>query len=289
MNADGTDQRRVTPEVGQFVAWSPDGRYLLISGHTLFVVRPDGTGRTEIHPPGAAAAAGRHPRLGALKPGLPVWARRRSVVRRICSMTGQEPTGTLELRHAATDRATIVVVPRRRLFAIDGVGGPGASDFRFASGALRAVSDALRHRLRAAGAHDPGKPPIEVAWWSHPELAPDAMADAFADRSSWHWQQLVEIPDRASDDDATAAIDEVGHAAGRDVALVRTVEIVEGRSAQILNIGVDGEAGSIRRLAAEIEAAGLRPHGHLHQIFVSDREVAAPARARSILRLPIEG
>ena len=48
MNPDGSDQRRVTPEVGQFVAWSPDGRFLLISGHALFVVRPDGTGRLEL-------------------------------------------------------------------------------------------------------------------------------------------------------------------------------------------------------------------------------------------------
>jgi Tol biopolymer transport system component len=51
MRADGSDQRRVTPEQGQFVAWSPDGAYLLISGRTLYVVRPDGTGRAEIRPP----------------------------------------------------------------------------------------------------------------------------------------------------------------------------------------------------------------------------------------------
>ena len=203
-------------------------------------------------------------------------------------MTGPEATGTLELRHAATDRATIVVVPKRRLFATDGVGGPAAADFRFAGEALRTVSEALRRRLRAAGAHDPGKPPIEVAWWTHPELPPDAMAEAFADRSSWHWQQLVEVPDRATDEDAAAAIDEMRRRAGRDVALVRVVEIVEGRSAQILNIGPDSEGASIRRLAAEIEAAGLRPHGHLHQIFVSDPEAAARGRSRSILRIPIE-
>ena len=199
-----------------------------------------------------------------------------------------EPTGSLELRHAATDRATIVVVPRRRLFAIDGVGGPTASDFRFASDALRAASEALRRRLRAAGAQDPGKPPIEVAWWTHPELPADAMADAFTDRSSWHWQQIVEIPGRATDDDATAAIDEVRRGAGRDVALVRTIEIVEGRSAQILNVGAESEAASIRRLAAEIQTAGLRPHGHLHQIFLTDPDVSARGRAKSILRIPIE-
>jgi Tol biopolymer transport system component len=63
MDADGANQRRVTPEVGQFVAWSPDGRYLLVSGHALFVIRPDGTGRAEIRPPGSP-----HP-LG----GIPDW------------------------------------------------------------------------------------------------------------------------------------------------------------------------------------------------------------------------
>lgn len=48
MDADGSHQRRVTPEFGQFVAWSPDGNYLLVSGYSLYVIRPDGTGRAEI-------------------------------------------------------------------------------------------------------------------------------------------------------------------------------------------------------------------------------------------------
>jgi TolB protein len=65
MNADGTDQRRGTPEQGQFVTWSPDGDYLLISGRTLFVVRRDGTGRVELRPPGLPYAPG----------GIPDWTR----------------------------------------------------------------------------------------------------------------------------------------------------------------------------------------------------------------------
>ena len=199
-----------------------------------------------------------------------------------------ETTSPFELRHAATDRATIVVVPRRRLFAIDGVGEPTAATYRLASDTLRAVTEALRHRLRAGGHGDPGKPPIETAWWTHPELAPEAMADAFPDRASWHWQQLVEVPARATDDDADQAIDETRRGAGREAPLVRIVDIVEGRSAQILNLGADGEAASVRRLAAEIAAAGLRPHGHLHQIFIADPDVVGRAKARSILRLPIE-
>jgi Tol biopolymer transport system component len=63
MNADGSNQRRVTPEGGQFVAWSPDGKYLLISGHALYVVRPDGTGRLELRADGITLPLG----------GIPDW------------------------------------------------------------------------------------------------------------------------------------------------------------------------------------------------------------------------
>jgi hypothetical protein len=48
VNADGTGLARVTPEFGQFVTWSPDGRYLLVSGYDLYVIRPDGSGRTSL-------------------------------------------------------------------------------------------------------------------------------------------------------------------------------------------------------------------------------------------------
>ena len=64
IDADGSNLRRVTPEFGQFVAWSPDGRFLLISGYALFVVRPDGTGRLEIRTPALARALG----------GIPDWS-----------------------------------------------------------------------------------------------------------------------------------------------------------------------------------------------------------------------
>ena len=50
MEADGSNQRRVTSEFGQFVAWSPDGEYLLVSGASLYVIRSDGTGRAEVLP-----------------------------------------------------------------------------------------------------------------------------------------------------------------------------------------------------------------------------------------------
>ena len=65
MDVDGGNLRRVTPEYGHFVAWSPDGQYLLVSGHALFAVRPDGTGRVEIRSPEIDHALG----------GIPDWVR----------------------------------------------------------------------------------------------------------------------------------------------------------------------------------------------------------------------
>jgi Tol biopolymer transport system component len=54
MNADGTDQHRLTRTFGQFAVWSPDGQYILFAPW-LNVIRPDGTGLTRIPVEGTPA------------------------------------------------------------------------------------------------------------------------------------------------------------------------------------------------------------------------------------------
>jgi len=56
VNADGSGLNRVTSEFGQFVTWSPDGQYLLVSGYDLYVIRPDGTGRASLDVEGVRGA-----------------------------------------------------------------------------------------------------------------------------------------------------------------------------------------------------------------------------------------
>jgi Tol biopolymer transport system component len=63
VDPDGSDQRRVTTETGQFVAWSPDSRHLLVSGRALYVVRLDGSGRLELRADGIDLPLG----------GIPDW------------------------------------------------------------------------------------------------------------------------------------------------------------------------------------------------------------------------
>jgi dipeptidyl aminopeptidase/acylaminoacyl peptidase len=54
MNADGTDEHRLTRTFGQFAVWSPNGRYILFAPW-LNVIRPDGTGLTQITVDGTPA------------------------------------------------------------------------------------------------------------------------------------------------------------------------------------------------------------------------------------------
>ena len=76
----------------------------------------------------------------------------------------------LELRHAATDRAMIVDVDERRLFAIDGIGEPSGSDFRLAADTLRQVARVLARSLRRDRFVTPRPGILECAWWTHPEI-----------------------------------------------------------------------------------------------------------------------
>jgi hypothetical protein len=202
-------------------------------------------------------------------------------------MMTEKPSELFERRHAATDRATIVVIPERRMLAIDGVGNPGVGAYRLATETLRTAAELLRLRLaRTAGAR---AAIIECAWWVHPEPGREEMAAAFADRSAWHWQQMIEIPDRATDEDAEAAIDETRRRAGREAPLVRLIRVVEGRSAQILHAGGPStEADAVAKLYDAVEAAGLRPHGHLHELHLVEPGRVPESRARTILRLPVE-
>jgi hypothetical protein len=194
-----------------------------------------------------------------------------------------------DLRHAATDRATIVTVPERRMLAIDGVGAPTGADFARALEALHAVADRLRSRLHRERGFDVRVAPSETAWWIHPEPPPEEMARQFEDRSTWHWQLMTEIPARATDEDVDAALADARAALVDHAAHVRPIRFAEGRSAQVLHVGGPSTAArAVELLFREVAAAGARPHGHLHEIHLADPRHAPLDRQRVILRLPIE-
>lgn len=201
-------------------------------------------------------------------------------------MTFETPSSMFERRHAATDRASIVVVPERRMLAVDGVGSPTASGYRLATETLHTAAEILRTRLSRTRRINTQISVIECSWWTEPEPAPDEMAAKFADRSRWHWRAMIEIPEAASDEDALAAIDETRRRASRVTPLLRLTRLAGGRSAQILHTGGPAaEPEAVAKLHAAIREAGLRPHGHLHELHIAEPGRVPESRVRTILRL----
>jgi hypothetical protein len=197
-------------------------------------------------------------------------------------------TDSLELLHAATDRPTIVTVPERRLFAMDGLGDPAGADFDAAIGTLHAVADLLRSRLHVERGLQTRIPPSECHWWMHPDPAPDDLPRLFEDRTGWHWQQMIEVPRLASQEDAEAVLALARERQVRDAELVRMIRFSEGLSAQILHRGLPStEADSVGRLLEALVAAGLQARGHVHEIYLADPRLVPSQRRRLIVRLPV--
>jgi hypothetical protein len=119
-------------------------------------------------------------------------------------------------------------------------------------------------------------------------MSPVELPTAFADRTNWHWRQLIELPGQAAETDALAAIDEARRGAGRDLALVRRLDLTEGSAAQMLHVGPLGaEPVTLRMLFDGIAEANLRPAGRLHTLVLTDASVSPQGIGRSILRQPV--
>lgn len=209
-------------------------------------------------------------------------------------MTSEELTRSLmDLRHAATDRATFVVVGPRRFFAIDGLGSPASADFRFALEPLREATGRARSsvlaRLTEAERLDVQPAIPECLWWHRDLAAPDDLVAAVDDRSDWHWRQLMEVPHRATDAEADEAIRDAASTAGRASPLVRVATMNEGRVAQILHRGRSATIGdSLRRLYAAIAAHGSTPSRTIHELRLADERLVPADRAHLILRVALE-
>jgi hypothetical protein len=62
----------------------------------------------------------------------------------------------------------------------------------------------------------------------------------------------------------------------------------EGRVAQILHLGSYAEERpTIERLHAAVAAAGLRPHGRHHELYLGDPRRSRPERLRTLIRQPV--
>jgi hypothetical protein len=203
----------------------------------------------------------------------------------------ERPTGADDLRSARRDRVRFVDVPGRAFLAIDGSEPPGGEEFQRAVETLYPVAYTLHFALKERSVSAPVGA-LEGLFWLTPEELLADPAQVEADRASrgWHWRLLLPVPDEASEVEIEAAM----AAAARKRPLraadrLRVLRWTEGTAAQILHVGpYEAEQPTIRTLHDAIAAAGLRPRGHHHEVYLSDPRRGNPDRIKTLLRQPVE-
>jgi hypothetical protein len=110
------------------------------------------------------------------------------------------------------------------------------------------------------------------------------------DRGTWRWTLLVSLPSEATDAELATT-----HAGGRAkmsaelAADLRIGTFEEDPVAPVRRLGPYAEERpTIERLHAALTAAGLRPHGRHHELYLGDPRRSAPERLRTLIRQPVE-
>ncbi|HEU5469300.1 MAG TPA: GyrI-like domain-containing protein [Actinophytocola sp.] len=172
-----------------------------------------------------------------------------------------------ELYRVRKGQVAVVDVPELDYLSIQGRGVPGGPEFQHAATLLRTAT---------AGCP---RMPIEALWWVDEAVLTDLVRDLTQGRTSrmdlppdcWRWQALVRAPDPATAEAIAGATDGI-----------RYLRWAEGPSVQVLHVGpYAAEGPAVRRLYAAIDAAGCRPRGRHHEIYLNQRPT-------TLLRQPIE-
>ena len=191
----------------------------------------------------------------------------------------------------------IVDVPELGYLAIDGTGAPDGAEFSAAVPALYAVSYAARFMLKKERGDAPKVMPLEAQWWVDDPAQWDIInavargeaTMAETDRDQWQWRAMIVQAEPIDADLISRAVEQ---SRKKGLAALDRLEYerwTEGLCAQMLHIGPYAEeAPSIVRLHEGIAAAGYRPRGRHHEIYIGDPRRSAPEKLRTILRQPIE-
>jgi hypothetical protein len=201
-------------------------------------------------------------------------------------LTRRDARKELKPLYSASARAVVEVdVPPLRYLMIDGCGDPNSAP-AYASAVEALFTAAYTAKFALKKAIEPvdyAVMPLEGLWW-----ADDLSAFAANDRTQWQWTMMILQPSYVDDATVLQAMERARRKLGSPAAEALRLETLhEGRCAQVLHVGPFTEEGpTIERLHAYIDAHGTRRGKH-HEIYLSDIRRAAPARWRTIVRLPM--
>lgn len=187
------------------------------------------------------------------------------------------------LYQARRGRVDHVDVPEFGLLVVGGHGAPGGAAFAAAVGTLYPIAYAAHFLVRKEYGEAPRVMPLEALWWTEDGLATPV------DPEQWRWAAMIMQPDPIDELTIEAAIERAREKALPGLGLLRYERWREGPAMQTLHVGpYDAEAPTIEELHAAIAAAGLRPRGRHHEIYLSDPRRCPPERLRTIIRQPVE-
>ena len=212
-------------------------------------------------------------------------------------MAVKTTTGVEALYRASKSRVDIVDVPAMGFVAVTGRGAPDGPAFANAVQALYTVSYGAHFLLKKEQGEAPRVMPLEAQWWmDDPDqqdiitaVARSEATMAETDRDSWRWQAMIMQPAPIDERTVVRAVEQARKKNLEALDELRFERWEEGRCAQILHVGpYSEEAPSIVRLHEGIAAAGYRPRGRHHEIYLGDPRRSAPEKLRTILRHPVE-
>lgn len=170
---------------------------------------------------------------------------------------------------------------------VDGSGAPGGPGYTLAVEALFGLAWALKFRAKTQG-RDFVVAKLEGQWWW-----PDDYAGRTAEevpRDLWSWRLRIRLPAfvDASDIEVTQAAKGASRAPGSTTPRVGFAVWDEGPCVQILHTGPYATEPATLALVHEyMEAHGLVQAGHHHEIYLTDPRRGDPAKAKTVLRLPV--
>jgi hypothetical protein len=183
-----------------------------------------------------------------------------------------------------TDEFVVIDVPEMQFLMLEGDGDHETEAFALGTKWLYAALSPIKRIAKQRMGARFVEPPLEVLWWA------DDMADFIAGhRAKVKWRQMIVTADWVS----TAMLDDAVASAsprlGEPPPTLRLEQFDEGRSVQILHIGVESDAiPTMARLHNEfLPAHRLVAAGRHHEIYLTYANRVAPEKMRTVLRQPV--
>jgi len=191
----------------------------------------------------------------------------------------------------------LVAVPELGFLLVSGRGDPNGPAFAAATQALYTVSYGVHFLLKKERGEAPKVMHLEALWWVDDPRDQETVAAVTTgrgrmddvDRSRWCWQAMIMQPEPIDESVVARAVE---RARTKDLSALEELRFArweEGLCAQVLHVGPYAEEGpSIVRLHEGLAAAGYRPRGRHHEIYLGDPRRSAPEKLRTLLRHPVE-